>query len=163
MILFKKIIEKPLKDTKGFSIMELMVVVAIIGVLASIAIYSYMPMRAKALDSAARSDARNLVSSVVDAIMNKADVDFTKAFTGGAVGAVDTAGNPRKPIFVLSSGVAAFIQGNSVWGADSNNTFITAYVYHTGGTDDPFSISGSGKKEFVCIVDASAGVSSGPK
>ena len=99
MIAFEKNIKNPLTNTNGFTLMELMVVVAIVASLAAIAIFNYMPARAKAMDAAALSDARNIVSSVVDAAMNNADVDFFKFNTGGAVGDTDTSGNPRKPIF----------------------------------------------------------------
>lgn len=159
MIPFKQAIKKPLKDAKGFTLMELMVVVALIGVLAAIAIFNFMPARAKAADSAAMSDARNIVNSVVDAIMNNADVRFNNFNTGGPVGNIDTAGNPRTPIYVLSPGVAAIISGGSDQAPGGNNTIFTAIIYHTGGTPDPLSVSGGGKKEFFCSVDEDAGTS----
>lgn len=157
MILFEKIIRKHLKDTNGFTLMELMVVVALIGILTSFAVYSYLPARAKALDANAIADARNLVASVVNATMNKEDVDYTKVNTGGAVGDKDTAGNNRKPIFVLSNGVAAVIVGDSIQAPNGNTTIFSAIIYHTGGTTDPFSMSG--KKEYTCSVDEEAGTS----
>ncbi len=156
MILFKKTIKKPLKNTKGFTLMELMVVVALIGVLAAIAIFNYMPARAKAMDASANSDARNLVASVVSATINNQNVDYTKINTGGTVGNIDTAGNPRTPIYTLSQGVAAVITGDSIQAPNGNTTVFQATVYHTGGTVDPLSLSG--RKEFVCSVDEDTGV-----
>ena len=79
---------------------------------------------------------------------------YTKINTGGAVGGIDSAGNPRNPIFVLSPGVAASITGDSNQGA-GNATLFLATIYHTGGTSDP--TSSSGKKEYSCIVDEIAG------
>ena len=45
---------------KGFTLVELMIVVAIIGILAAIAIPQFAKYRARAYNSAAMSDMRNL-------------------------------------------------------------------------------------------------------
>jgi prepilin-type N-terminal cleavage/methylation domain-containing protein len=152
---FKKNIKTSLKDTSGFTLVELMIIIAIISVLASIAMFNYMPMRARTMDTAAMSDARNLADIVMNTAMINQDIDYTKINTGGAVGGIDSAGNPRKPIFVLSPGVEAVIVGDSNQGAGGDATLFFAVIYHTGGTSDP--ISPSGKKEYSCSVDEIAG------
>jgi hypothetical protein len=91
------------------------------------------------------------------ALLNDEDIDYTKTLldTGSAVGGKDNNGNPRTPVFVLSSGVRAVIIGDSR-GPDGATTILDARVYHIKGTSDP--ASPSGKREYICYVHEGTGV-----
>ncbi len=166
-MLTKKIVKKSLNDTNGFTMMELMITIAIIGVLSAIAIANYTPMRSKTYDASAHADARNLMSAVISAASTDVDVDYMLPAIPAnirAIGSQINGGGLRTTrIFTLSEGVRArIVAGTSQGGINGNNTMFQAYIYHIGGTADASSLL-TGKKEYYCYIDGDIGESFVPE
>ena len=149
------------EDQRGFSLMELFMVVAIISVLAGLAMLYVGDTLDSARDSAAISDATNLVIVVNNNFIDKESIDYKAMGSDGAeIGTTDIDGNTRDPVFTLSPGVQIFFE-NSADPAynkcfdDERQSSFTAYLYHNRGSKDMWGLnpSGSDRRCVQCIVD----------
>jgi prepilin-type N-terminal cleavage/methylation domain-containing protein len=140
-------------DIRGFTLIELMVCIAIISILATTGFYSMIDSRKKTQDIVALTEVNSLGKTVIEAVVDGADINFAHAEgDGSAVGGQDTSGNARQPIFYFSKGVKAIITGNTQWG-DKKLAFCEAHVWY----------SGSDKLPYILVIDEENGINSFPE
>jgi len=149
-----------LKSTHGFTMVEMMMVMIIIGILTQMAFTFTIDLRKRAFDATALTDGKNLMSIVGNSFLALEDVTFDHtAADGSDVGVLAADGvTPRSsPVFTLSPGVRAEIV--HIDPGIPSGGLVTARLYHLKGTPDA---SPSGKREFWFSIDEMTSAISAP-
>lgn len=139
-----------IKQKGGFTVLELLVVMAIMAILTNMAYLLFRDFRYRTNDTAAVSDARNLITVATEEFVANSFPDFTHGLGDGSSVGLKPDGTYA---FTLSGGVKALIVGMP---SAAKTGYMEAWIHSEGGTNDPAGLFG--KCEFYCVVDEEAGV-----
>ena len=90
-------------NSKGFTLIELMIVIAIIGILAAIAIPNFISYRDKAYCSAAETDVDSVMGAIADYFSTPTNMSVSATSTGMPVSGTDLSNNNTYTITGTSS------------------------------------------------------------
>ena len=150
---------KKMNNQRGFTLIELIVVIAIISILTAIGFNYYTAIKYKSSDSQAFVEGRNLITAVNSAFLSLEDIDFEynvpDAGITGLVGKWADGGVPRTPIFTLSPEIRVKLIGQST--PTPGGGYFEAYIWSVNGTPVPVSFFSDGKKEYVYVINENTG------
>jgi type IV pilus assembly protein PilA len=118
------------KSEKGFSLIELLVVMLIIGILAAVAIPSFVNQRSKAFDAAAKSNLRTAETAMET---------YSSDHNGSYPASVDTKNGSSDPLVAIEEVLsnAPYVTG----GATANGYVLNSKAAGPGATGDTYTLT----------------------